>query len=84
MKKNKLHKWIILIIVLVLLVITAGIFYLKNTNDKKKSGNETVVKDNVRVITKDSDITKSILSVEEDRIVFSENPKYKKTDLSEE
>ena len=78
MKKNKLHKWIILIIVLVLLVITAGVFYLKNTNDKKKSGNETVVKDNVRVITKDSDITKSILSVEEDRIVFSENPKYKK------
>ena len=57
MKKNKLHKWIILIIVLVLLVITAGIFYLKNANDKKKSGNETVVKDNVRVITKDSDIT---------------------------
>ena len=81
MKKNKLHKWIILIIVLVLLVITAGVFYLKNTNDKKKSGNETVVKDNVRVITKDSDITKSILSVEEDRIVFSENPKYKKGDV---
>lgn len=81
MKKNKLHKWIILIIVLVLLVITAGAFYLKNTNNKKKSGNETVVKDNVRVITKDSDITKSILSVEEDRIVFSENPKYKKGDV---
>lgn len=77
-----MKKWIkriSVIVVLLVLVVMSGIFGYRKTHSVKKTEGDTIVKENVKVITEETD--KQPVSVKEDSIIFNSNPRYKEGDV---
>ena len=77
-----MRKWlkrIILICLLLVLVASISIVGYKKLHSNNKQEGDTIVKENVKVIT--SETEKQPISVEEDSVVFDSNPKYKAGDV---
>ena len=72
-------KRISVIVVLLVLVVRSGIFGYRKTHSVKKTEGDTIVKENVKVITEETD--KQPVSVKEDSIIFNSNPRYKEGDV---
>ena len=62
---KKWMKRISVIVVLLVLVVMSGIFGYRKTHSVKKTEGDTIVKENVKVITEETD--KQPVSVKEDR-----------------
>ena len=77
-KRNKRIFWIVVLLVLVSFSTLSVLGYKKSHNNKDKDENN-VVKDNVKIITEESD--KQPILVEDDKITFDSNPRYKKGDV---
>ena len=77
-KRNKRIFWIVVLLVLVSVSTLSVLGYKKSHNNKDKDENN-VVKDNVKIITEESD--KQPILVEDDKITFDSNPRYKKGDV---
>ena len=76
---KKWMKRISVIVVLLVLVVMSGIFGYRKTHSVKKTEGDTIVKENVKVITEETD--KQPVSVKEDSIIFNSNPRYKEGDV---
>lgn len=77
-KRNKRIFWVVVLLVLVSFSTLSVLEYKKSHNNKDKDENN-VVKDNVKIITEESD--KQPILVEDDKITFDSNPRYKKGDV---
>lgn len=77
-KRNKRIFWVVVLLVLVSVSTLSVLGYEKSHNNKDKDENN-VVKDNVKIITEESD--KQPILVEDDKITFDSNPRYKKGDV---
>lgn len=77
-KRNKRIFWVVVLLVLVSFSTLSVLGYKKSHNNKDKDENN-VVKDNVKIITEASD--KQPILVEDDKITFDSNPRYKKGDV---
>ena len=77
-KRNKRIFWVVVLLVLVSFSTLSVLGYKKSHNNKDKDENN-VVKDNVKIITEESD--KQPILVEDDKITFDSNPRYKKGDV---
>lgn len=77
-KRNKRIFWVVVVLVLVSVSTLSVLGYEKSHNNKDKDENN-VVKDNVKIITEESD--KQPILVEDDKITFDSNPRYKKGDV---
>lgn len=77
-KRNKRIFWVVVLLVLVSVSTLSVLGYKKSYNNKDKDENN-VVKDNVKIITEESD--KQPILVEDDKITFDSNPRYKKGDV---
>ena len=77
-KRNKRIFWVVVLLVLVSFSTLSVLGYKKSHNNKDKDENN-VVKDNVKIITEESD--KQPILVEDDKITFNSNPRYKKGDV---
>ena len=77
-KRNKRIFWGVVLLVLVSVSTLSVLGYKKSHNNKDKDENN-VVKDNVKIITEESD--KQPILVEDDKITFDSNPRYKKGDV---
>jgi Ca2+/Na+ antiporter len=77
-KRNKRIFWVVVVLVLVSVSTLLVLGYKKSHNNKDKDENN-VVKDNVKIITEESD--KQPILVEDDKITFDSNPRYKKGDV---
>lgn len=77
-KRNKRIFWGVVLLVLVSVSTLSVLGYEKSHNNKDKDENN-VVKDNVKIITEESD--KQPILVEDDKITFDSNPRYKKGDV---
>lgn len=77
-KRNKRIFWVVVLLVLVSVSTLLVLGYKKSHNNKDKDENN-VVKDNVKIITEESD--KQPILVEDDKITFNSNPRYKKGDV---
>lgn len=77
-KRNKRIFWVVVLLVLVSVSTLSVLGYKKSNNNKDKDENN-VVKDNVKIITEESD--KQPILVEDDKITFDSNPRYKKGDV---
>lgn len=77
-KRNKRIFWVVVVLVLVSVSTLSVLGYEKSHNNKDKDENN-VVKDNVKIITEESD--KQPILVEGDKITFDSNPRYKKGDV---
>lgn len=77
-KRNKRIFWVVVLLVLVSVSTLSVLGYKKTHNNKDKDENN-VVKDNVKIITEESD--KQPILVEDDKITFDSNPRYKKGDV---
>lgn len=77
-KRNKRIFWVVVVLVLVSVSTLLVLGYKKSHNNKNKDENN-VVKDNVKIITEESD--KQPILVEDDKITFDSNPRYKKGDV---
>ena len=77
-KRNKRIFWVVVLLVLVSFSTLSVLGYKKLHNNKDKDENN-VVKDNVKIITEESD--KQPILVEDDKITFDSNPRYKKGDV---
>ena len=77
-KRNKRIFWVVVLLVLVSVSTLSVLGYKKSHNNKDKDENN-VVKDNVKIITEESD--KQPILVEDDKITFNSNPRYKKGDV---
>ena len=77
-KRNKRIFWVVVLLVLVSISTLSVLGYKKLHNNKDKDENN-VVKDNVKIITEESD--KQPILVEDDKITFDSNPRYKKGDV---
>lgn len=77
-KRNKRIFWVVVLLVLVSVSTLSVLGYKKSHNNKDKDENN-VVKDNVKIITEESD--KQPILVEDDKITFDSNPRYKKGDV---
>lgn len=77
-KRNKKIFWVVVLLVLVSFSTLSVLGYKKSHNNKDKDENN-VVKDNVKIITEESD--KQPILVEDDKITFDSNPRYKKGDV---
>lgn len=77
-KRNKRIFWVVVLLVLVSVSTLSVLGYEKSHNNKDKDEN-IVVKDNVKIITEESD--KQPILVEDDKITFDSNPRYKKGDV---
>lgn len=77
-KRNKRIFWVVVLLVLVSVSTLSVLGYKKSHNNKDKDENN-IVKDNVKIITEESD--KQPILVEDDKITFDSNPRYKKGDV---
>lgn len=77
-KRNKRIFWVVVLLVLVSVLTLSVLGYKKSHNNKDKDENN-VVKDNVKIITEESD--KQPILVEDNKITFDSNPRYKKGDV---
>ena len=77
-KRNKRIFWVVVVLVLVSVSTLLVLGYKKSHNNKDKDENN-IVKDNVKIITEESD--KQPILVEDDKITFDSNPRYKKGDV---
>ena len=77
-KRNKRIFWAVVVLVLVSVSTLSVLGYKKSHNNKDKDENN-IVKDNVKIITEESD--KQPILVEDDKITFDSNPRYKKGDV---
>ncbi|MBD9338054.1 MAG: hypothetical protein EGP69_09040 [[Ruminococcus] faecis] len=77
-KRDKRIFWVVVLLVLVSVSTLSVLGYKKSHNNKDKDENN-VVKDNVKIITEESD--KQPILVEDDKITFDSNPRYKKGDV---
>lgn len=77
-KRKKRIFWVVVLLVLVSFSTLSVLGYKKSHNNKDKDENN-VVKDNVKIITEESD--KQPILVEDDKITFDSNPRYKKGDV---
>ena len=83
-----MRKWIhrLIGIFTIGLIILAGIFFFtgkrnSGQNQLQQGDGDTVIKDNVKVITSEMDADEQPVEVTEDKLVFEKNPKYKKGDV---
>ena len=74
-KRNKRIFWVVVVLVLVSVSTLSVLGYKKSHNNKDKDENN-IVKDNVKIITEESD--KQPILVEDDKITFDSNPRSKK------
>ena len=74
-KRNKRIFWVVVVLVLVSVSTLSVLGYKKSHNNKDKDENN-IVKDNVKIITEESD--KQPILVEDDKIGCDANPRYKK------
>lgn len=77
-KRNKRIFWVVVLLVLVSVSTLSVLGYKKSHNNKDKDENN-VVKGNVKIITEESD--KQPILVEDNKITFDSNPRYKKGDV---
>ena len=77
-KRNKRIFWVVVLLVLVSVSTLSVLGYKKSHNNKDKDENN-IVKDNVKIITEESD--KQPILVEDNKITFDSNPRYKKGDV---
>ena len=79
MRRDNFYRWffIIVVILTILAAIVGSIFLLKEPDGGKKKEEDTIVKENVRVITEDDNLK----SVQEDKLIFDKKPKYKVGDV---
>ena len=77
-KRNKRIFWVVVLLVLVSVSTLSVLGYKKSHNNKDKDENN-VVKDNVKIITEESD--KQPILVEDDKITFDSKKKKKKGDV---
>lgn len=77
-KRNKRIFWVVVLLVLVS-VSTLSVLGDKKSHNNKDKDENNVVKDNVKIITEESD--KQPILVEDDKITFDSNPRYKKGDV---
>lgn len=79
MRRDNFYRWffIIVVILTVLAAIVGSIFLLKEPDGGKKKEEDTIVKENVHVITEDD----TLKSVQEDKLIFDKKPKYKVGDV---
>lgn len=81
-----MRKWIprILLIIAVVMIVLLGLFFFMGKGKQKQSvpaDSDTIVKDNVKVLTSDMSENELPAEVTDDRMVFEKNPKYKKGDV---
>lgn len=81
MRKKRFSRWTIWVILLFLILIVAGFFFFRAINADRKDDGDIIVKDNVYVITDETEREEQPYYIEEDRLVFKTNPKYKKDDV---
>lgn len=81
-----MRKWIprALMIIVVVLVALLGIFFFtgrERQKQPKSTDRDTIVKENVKVLTGDMNEDEMPTEVTDDRLVFKKDPKYKKGDV---
>ena len=81
-----MRKWMprILLIIAAVIAVLLGMFFFMGKGKQKQSNPEdsdTIVKENVKVLTSDMGEDELPEEVTEDRLVFEKNPKYKKGDV---
>ena len=81
-----MRKWIprILLIIAVVMIVLLGLFFFMGKGKQKQSvpaDSDTIVKDNVKVLTSDMSENELPAEVTDGRMVFEKNPKYKKGDV---
>lgn len=81
-----MRKWIprALMIIAVVLVALLGIFFFtgrERQKQPKSTDRDTIVKENVKVLTGDMNEDEMPTEVTDDRLVFKKDPKYKKGDV---
>ena len=77
--RKGIQKIFIVIGVLILVVVVGLVYKEKNTN-KQNTNQKTIVKKNVKIITKNNK-GKQPIKVSEDKLEFEADPKYKKGDV---
>ena len=79
LRRDNFYRWffIIVVILTILAAIVGSIFLLKEPDGGKKKEEDTIVKENVHVITEDD----TLKSVQEDKLIFDKKPKYKVGDV---
>lgn len=80
MDRKKINR-IIAVAGVVLLLLLVGILLFKNINAKKSFSEEIVIKENVAVITQDTEKEKQPIEVMDDKLIFNESVSYKKGDV---
>lgn len=78
--RKGIQKIFIVIGVLILVAVVGLVYKEKNTN-KQNTNQKTIVKKNVKIITRKSDKGKQPIKVSEDKLEFEADPKYKKGDV---
>ena len=81
-----MRKWIprILLIIAVVIAVLVGMFLFIGRDKKTQSSledSDTIVKENVKVLTGDMNEDEMPTEVTDDRLVFKKDPKYKKGDV---
>lgn len=81
-----MRKWIprALMIIVVVLVALLGIFFFtgrERQKQPKSTDRDTIVKENVKVLTGDMNEDEMPTEVTDDRLVFKKDPKYKKENV---
>lgn len=81
-----MRKWMtrILLIIAAVIAVLLGMFFFMGKGKQEQSvpaDSDTIVKDNVRVLTSDMGVDELPAEVTDDRMVFEKNPKYKKGDV---
>lgn len=80
MKKNRFRSLFILTAI-ILIIVVIGLVLLKNVNREQESADGIIIKDNVLVITEETEKVKQPVKVTEDELIFSDNPQYSKGDV---
>ena len=79
--KKRIQRIVLIIVILVISLFVISCFMGRNNSgqsNEPQTDGDTIIKENVRVITSEMDADELPVEVTEDKLVFEKNPKYKK------
>lgn len=82
--KKRIQRIVLIIAILVISLFVISCFMRRNNSgqsNEPQTDGDTIIKENVRVITSEMDADELPVEVTEDKLVFEKNPKYKKGDV---
>ncbi len=82
--KKRIQRIVLIIVILVISLFVISCFMRRNNSgqsNEPQTDGDTIIKENVRVITSEMDADELPVEVTEDKLVFEKNPKYKKGDV---